>query len=152
MARPTLMYANLSPEYLKNLMPITYRLKYRMVKIDPEQYGYTLEQLLTGDTSGEPAKAEPFTQEVMVFALFSENMLSTFLSMHRRCCQGKKPLMATLTETNASWDVYTLVNELSKEREAIEQGKQSVHSTEETAEENKETEKTEESDSDITEE
>lgn len=65
--------------------------------------------------------------QILVFADFPEKQFSAFYTLLRNAKLGQGALKAMLTDTNAKWDAYTLLAQLTSEqaqiREAVERAK-----------------------------
>ena len=119
---PALLLFNIAPQKRAALQVIALRCGCRMQAVPPEQFGATLEQLLSGRAE-DAAPAEPFADELLVMAGLNERRLDTVLSELRRR-RVHIPLKAVLTPTNAAWTPGELYAELCRERDAIAQGRQ----------------------------
>lgn len=72
-------------------------------------------------------EAPELAGQILVFADFPEKQFSAFYTFLRNAKLGQGALKAMLTDTNAKWDAYTLLAQLTSEqaqiREAVERAK-----------------------------
>ena len=129
MKQPVLLMYNLSGERARAISMAAMRLKIRVRRVEPEEYGLPL-AILCGleEASAESARAvQPFEDEMLVMALFPAGMMNAFLQGMRRMGTAPVALKAVLTPTNAAWDSVRLREELAREREAIYAGASAAH-------------------------
>jgi len=121
-AGTVLLYNCGGPEFSK-LHQIFAMLRLRMRPVGPEKYGVAIGKLAKGE--GEAAgSAEPIPEAMLVFCGLSNALLDQLLQVIRTAKLPPIPLKAVLTPDNMEWDTLRLYEELKKEREAIEAGKQ----------------------------
>lgn len=129
MKQPVLLCYNLPQESYRKLRLCAMRLKIRVRAVKPWELSEPLESLVA--TSQPLAQADPcegaFADEMLVMAYFPAGMGNAFLRLARQSGVLSIPLKAVLTPTNSQWSSLTLHEEISKEREAIEQGLGRVH-------------------------
>lgn len=103
---------------LRDLKMILFTLKIRMKKVEKKEY---LQQIgfLAGMKNMEAApecyEGEELEKEMMVFAGISNQRLDQILSMMRKNGVKRVDYKAILTETNKTWTVPRLYEEISKE-------------------------------------
>ena len=96
----------------------------KAVKVESEEEAAPLGLLAGARNWMNPLLAQnqremkPLTEEMLVFAGFSDEMLETFLKRLRQNQAGVS-LKAVLTEQNAVWNAGQLQGELKQEREAF---------------------------------
>lgn len=129
MKQPVLLCYNLSQESYRKLRLAAMRMKIRIRSVKPWEFDQTLENLAERcEPINEAAPCEDvFADEMLVMAYFPAGMDAAFLRLARQSGVPSVPLKAVLTPTNSQWDSITLHTEISKEREAIEQGLGRVH-------------------------
>lgn len=129
MKQPVLLCYNLPQESYRKLRLVAMRLKIRMRAVKPWELSQTLEALAgTSQPLDQTVPCEgAFTDEMLVMAYFPAGMGNAFLRLARQSGVPSISLKAVLTPTNSQWDSITLHTEISKEREAIEQGLEQVH-------------------------
>jgi len=127
---PVLLCYNLVGEKSRKIRLLAMRLTIRVRVVVPEEYGQTLVALCGMEPLKPAATPEAvFTDEMLVLAHFSTDLLDRFLSAFRR--DGIEPvaLKAMLTETNQSWDSHTLHDQLAEEHQALAKGAPPAHSS-----------------------
>ena len=136
MKQPTLLMYNLSGERARAISMAAMRLKIRVRRVEPEEYGLPLAILCGLEAEApEAVQVQPFEDEMLVMALFPAGMMNAFLQAMRRMGVAPVALKAVLTPTNAAWDSVRLHEELSREREAILSGASAAHEQPKTPEE-----------------
>ena len=117
---PTVLMYNLDNEKGRLIRMICLRLKVFIRPVSPEEYGLPVAALMEKDFPGQAAPAEPFSDEMLVFARFPESLFSAMLAELRRA-KAIVPLKAVLTPTNAEWTSTQLHAEIAREHEAMKQ-------------------------------
>lgn len=112
-----LLYNCKGSEFQK-LRQIFMMLRVRMIPVEPEQYGLTLERLLQGDRSQLPV-GESFHEPMLVFCGIGDQKLDQILMTMRRAKLPPIGLKAMLTPHNVQWNSQQLWTELAQEREAM---------------------------------
>lgn len=107
-------------------------LRTRLVK--PEEYGLPLGALVDGDAPETPWTGESFTDEMLVLVNCTGPLVDKFLQGFRRNKIPPVALKAVLTPTNRTWDSAALHTELTRERQAIQEG-QAAHAKQTSSEE-----------------
>ena len=117
--RETVLLINFQDEkQLRDLKMILFTLKIRMKKVEKKEY---LQQIgfLAGMKNMEAApecyEGEELEKEMLVFAGISNQRLDQILSMMRKNGVKRVDYKAILTETNKTWTVPRLYEEISKE-------------------------------------
>ncbi len=123
--RETVLLINFQDEkQLRDLKMILFTLKIRMKLVEKKDY---LQQLgyLAGIKEMEAVetiyKGEDLEKEMMVFAGIPNQKLDQILFMMRKNGMKRVDYKAILTETNKSWTVPMLYEEISKEHEQMHQ-------------------------------
>ena len=121
--RETVLLINFEDQkQLGELKMILFTLKIRMKKVEKEDY---LQQIgyLAGIKEMEGIEAvyegEELEKEMMVFAGISNQRLDQILLMMRKNGVKRVDYKAILTETNKTWTVPRLYEEISKEHEQM---------------------------------
>ncbi len=129
MKQPVLLCYNLSEDSYRKLRLIAMRLKIRVRVVRPWELKQTLAWLVqsTASLPEDTPDAGAFSEEMLVMAHFPTGMGNAFLQLARRGGVPPIPLKAVLTPTNSEWDSLTLHAEISKERDALSQGRKGVH-------------------------
>ena len=136
MKQPVLLMYNLSGERARAISMAAMRLKIRVRRVEPEEYGLPLAILCGLEAEApEAVQVQPFEDEMLVMALFPAGMMNAFLQAMRRMGVAPVALKAVLTPTNAAWDSVRLHEELSREREAILAGSSGAHAAQEAPQE-----------------
>lgn len=90
-------------------------------KVEPAEYGKTLEALIENPSQTAAAGwRPPLPEKMIVFADVPDGLLDMLLSMLRALEIGVGSYKAVLTEMNAQWTVPELFAELRREREELE--------------------------------
>lgn len=132
MKSPMLLCFNMPPEKAAKLRLICMRFSIRFQPVPQEDWGKTLSALCgLEDSAPEAATPEAFSEEMMVMALFPAGMAQQFLLALKRAKLPPVALKAVLTSTNSQWNPVQLYMELCRERDALRQGKQTVHTPQE---------------------
>ena len=119
---PAILLYNLEGEKGRRVRLLAMRLRVRIQNVAPAEYGETLAALVgRADRENAPCEAT-FADEMLVFVDFDNGLLNRFLSEARNAGISV-PLKAVLTPTNARWTSLRLREEISREREALRQGK-----------------------------
>ena len=119
MAVETVLMYNCSGEQWAKLRQIFLMLRVRIRPVEPDQYGLTLENLL----SKSPEKAaveEEFHDPMLVFCGISHEKLDHLLTTMGRAGLPRIALKAMLTPTNRAWTSQQLWTELRREHEAMQ--------------------------------
>lgn len=121
--RETVLLINFQDEkQLRDLKMILFTLKIRMKKVEKKSY---LQQIgcLVGlkdmEEAAECYEGEELQKEMMVFAGIPNQKLDQILSMMRKNGVKRVDYKAILTETNKTWTVLKLYEEISKEHEQM---------------------------------
>ena len=141
MKQPVLLMYNLSGDRARAIAMAAMRLKIRVRRVEPGEYGLPLAVLCGLDAAAGEAESRtqpsPFEDEMLVMALFPAGMMSAFLQAMRRMGIAPVALKAVLTPTNTAWDSARLREELSREREAILAGESAAPAAPQPTEERK---------------
>ena len=113
-----LLYNCASPEWAK-LRQIFMVFRVRMVPVEPEQYGFTLDELLSRKAGSAPVEEE-FHDPMLVFCGVRPILLDQILSAMGRAGLPRIALKAMLTPTNRSWNSQQLWTELRREHAAVQ--------------------------------
>ena len=116
-----LIYNCSGPKFTK-LGHIFAMLGLRMRRIQPTQYGQPLMELAQG-VEGTSVEAEAFSENMLVFCGLNQAFLNQLLEVIRLAKLPPIPLKAVLTMDNQEWDSVKLHDELLKEKEKLENGK-----------------------------
>ena len=108
-----LIYNCTGPKFSK-LSQIFAMLGLRMRRVQPEQYNLPLLSL---------AKGEGEAENMLVFCGLNQAFLNQLLEVIRLAKLPPIPLKAVLTMDNQEWDSVKLHDELLKEKEKLENGK-----------------------------
>lgn len=95
--------------------------------VEPAQYGLRIghiAQIDGFDATPKNIVTEPFTDEMILFKGFDQNMLGDFLARYREAGIEVVPLKAGLTPTNIQWSSTELIAELRQERDEFLKQKQ----------------------------
>ena len=131
MKPPVLLCYNLQGDRSQKIKGLAMRLKVRVRAVAPEEYAQPLAALCGMEPAAQtPAPAEPFTDEMLVLAHFTPELLNRFLYSFRSAGLPPVALKAMLTETNMRWDSATLHQQLAEEHEAMKNGQTPVHEPE----------------------
>ena len=122
-----LMYNCSGPEWAK-LRQIFLMLRGRIRQVAPEQYGLTLEELLSRSEESRPVE-ESFLEPMLVFCGLAQGRLDQILTTMNRAGLPRIALKAMLTPTNKSWNSQQLWTELRLEHEAMTAQQKPRHST-----------------------
>lgn len=121
--RETVLLINFQDEkQLRDLKMILFTLKIRMKKVEKKEY---LQQIgcLTGlkemEAAAEHYEGEELEKEMMVFAGISNQKLDQILLAMRKNGVKRVDYKAVLTETNKTWTVLKLYEEIAKEYEQM---------------------------------
>ena len=114
-----LMYNCSGPEWAK-LRQIFLMLQVRMVAVGPEQYGFTLDELLA-HKEGESPVEEDFSDPMLVFVNMRPLSLDRLLTAMERAKLPRIALKAMLTPTNRNWNSQQLWTELRREHAAAQE-------------------------------
>ena len=112
-----LMYNCSSPEWAK-LRQIFLMLRVRIRQVTPEQYGLTLEELLSRSEEIRPVE-ESFSDPMLIFCGLAQGRLDQILMAMSRAGLPRIALKAMLTPTNKSWTSQQLWTELRLEHDAM---------------------------------
>lgn len=124
----TLLTFNLSTERLAKLRFLCMRQGIRVCAVPPADFSQPVGALCgLCDRADVPAPPQPFTDEMLVMADFTNQQASRFLASIKQARFAPVRLKAMLTPTNAEWDCIHLHQELSAEREALAQHQTPVH-------------------------
>lgn len=129
MFQETLLAFRVEPEKMEVIRRLCAELGIKAVEIRKAENGNAEEQaplgLLAGARdwmnpllAGNRREPGPITEEMLVFAGFSDGLLDLFLKKLRQN-QAAVSLKAVLTEQNAVWNAGQLQEELKQEREAF---------------------------------
>lgn len=121
-----LMYNCSGPEWAK-LRQIFLMLRVRIWQVAPEQYGLTLEELLSRSEESRPVE-ESFLEPMLVFCGLAQGRLDQILTTMNRAGLPRIALKAMLTPTNKSWNSQQLWTELRLEHEAMTAQQKPRHS------------------------
>ena len=121
-----LMYNCSGPEWAK-LRQIFLMLRVRIRQVAPEQYGLTLEELLSRSEESRPVE-ESFLEPMLVFCGLAQGRLDQILTTMNRAGLPRIALKAMLTPTNKSWNSQQLWTELRLEHEAMTAQQKPRHS------------------------
>ena len=116
-----LIYNCSGPKFTK-LGHIFAMLGLRMRRIQPTQYGQPLLELAQG-VEGTAIEAEAFSENMLVFCGLNQAFLNQLLEVIRLAKLPPIPLKAVLTMDNQEWSSVKLHEELLKEKEKLENGK-----------------------------
>ncbi len=123
-----LLCYNLDGEKNRKIKLLAMRYAIRIRTVEPEEYGETLAALCGQEALQQNAQPEDtFTDEMLVLAYFTPELLNQFLYGFRKNGIAPVALKAMLTDTNAKWDSVDLHNELSMEHEAMANGANPAH-------------------------
>ena len=130
MKPPVLLCYNLSQEHDRAIKMSAMRLRIRVFLVPKTDYAQTLSALCNLEPRNEQAKmVGSFEEELLIMGNFPSGLALQFMNLLGKAGVPKTVLKAVLTPHNAGWDSFTLYTELSKEREALGQGRR-VHETE----------------------
>lgn len=115
-----LLYQCKGSEFQK-LRQIFMMLRVRMIPVEPEQYGLSLEQVLQGDRTHAPVE-ENLEEPMLVFCGIGDQKLDQILMTIRRAKLPPIGLKAMLTPHNVQWTSQQLWTELRQERERMKNG------------------------------
>lgn len=121
-----LMYNCSGPEWAK-LRQIFLMLRVQIRQVAPEQYGLTLEELLSRSEESRPVE-ESFLEPMLVFCGLAQGRLDQILTTMNRAGLPRIALKAMLTPTNKSWNSQQLWTELRLEHEAMTAQQKPRHS------------------------
>lgn len=96
----------------------------RIRNVTPEQTGQTVGFLAGCPGFDETEQKEPYPiigEEMMVMRNFTDRRIDEMLAALRRVGVGKISCKAVVTDTNSSWTLFGLYQELKREREAFAQ-------------------------------
>ena len=96
-------------------------------QVAPEQYGLTLEELLSRSEESRPVE-ESFLEPMLVFCGLAQGRLDQILTTMNRAGLPRIALKAMLTPTNKSWNSQQLWTELRLEHEAMTAQQKPRHS------------------------
>lgn len=121
--RETVLLINFQDEkQLRDLKMILFTLKIRMKRVEKKEY---LQQIgcLAGvkdmEATAECYEGEELQKEMMVFAGIPNQKLDQILFMMRKNGVKRVDYKAILTETNKTWTIPELYEEISKEHEQM---------------------------------
>ena len=117
---PVLLVYNLRGERAAKVSMLAMIHSIRVRAVRPEEYGQSLGALCGLPDAAPPAEADPFDEEMLVMAFFTDELANRFLQALRRSLTPSVRLKAMLTDTNRSWSSPTLRGELLREAEAFE--------------------------------
>lgn len=120
-----LLYNIQDPKHRQKLKALVLRLKIRIRIVDKEQYANPIGCLCGMDLKADDLSYRPqdtdtsdFTDEMLIFAFFSDALLNQFLAGLRK--SGLQiPLKAILTPTNCTWNSYMVHHEISAEHQRM---------------------------------
>ncbi len=122
---PLVLAYNFSPARLAAVRVLCARLKIRLRAVEKNEFGCTVGSLCGQSApQGEDTQEDDFSDEMIVMAGFSGQMLNAFLHSFYTYHLAPVSLKAVLTEVNAQFTGLRLHQELCAEREAIRQGMQ----------------------------
>lgn len=133
MKSPVLLSFNVPVDKAARIRLLAMRLKVRLQTVTPQEQGQSLAALCGVEPPAEESAAQtPFTEEMLVMAFFSGELLNQFLQTYRQEKIPSISLKAMLTDTNLRWSACALWQELVQERDAIAAAQPGVHETSET--------------------
>jgi hypothetical protein len=128
MKPPVLLCYNLPDEKNRKITLLCMRLTVRMRTVTAQEYGQTLAALCGMEPMNPAAEpVTPFTDELLVLAHFSQEILTRFLYGFRKDSIEPVALKAVLTETNSAWTSAFLHDQLHLEHIALSEGKPPAH-------------------------
>lgn len=124
MANPVILFYNLDNEKGRKLKLICLKHKIKIKVVPKDDYDAAIGTLVGLTDIPAPiveseAKNEDFTDEMMVFHNFDNQLLDNFLMEFRKNNIPRVNLKAVLTEHNMRWNSYALHKELAAEHEAM---------------------------------
>lgn len=121
--RETVLLINFQDEkQLRDLKMILFTLKIRMKKVEKKEYLQRigcLAGLKEMEATAEHYEGEELEKEMMVFAGISNQKLDQILLAMRKNGVKRVDYKAVLTETNKTWTVLKLYEEIAKEHEQM---------------------------------
>ncbi len=120
----TVLLYNCGGAEFSKLHQIFAMLRLRMRPVGPEKYHVPIELLAKGEGEASEPPADAIPESMLVFCGLSGALLDQVLQVIRAAKLPPIPLKAVMTPDNREWDTLRLYDELKKEREAIEAGKQ----------------------------
>lgn len=124
MANPVILFYNLDNEKGRKLKLICLKHKIKIKVIPKNDYEAAIGTLvgfpdIPAPTAEFDVENIDFTDEMMVFHNFDNQLLDSFLMEFRKNQIPRVNLKAVLTEHNMRWNSYALHQELSAEHEAM---------------------------------
>ncbi len=123
MATETVLMYNCSGEQWAKLRQIFLMLRVRIRPVEADQYGLTLEDLLSRSEEESPVEEE-FSDPMLVFCNLPHEKLDHLLTAMGRAGLPRIALKAMLTPTNRTWTSQQLWTELRREHEAMQAQRQ----------------------------
>ena len=125
--RPTILTFNLNETRLSKLRFLCMKLGLAVKAVPVEDFCQPISALCGMTESAEPAPAEAFPEEMLIFCHMDNTLVNRFLQTAKQMRYVPVALKAILTPTNAEWTPVQLVAELKQEREAILRGETADH-------------------------
>ena len=120
--RPTILTFNLNETRLSKLRFLCMKLGLAVKAVPEEDFCQPISALCGMTESAEPAPAEAFPEEMLIFCHMDNTLVNRFLQTAKQMRFAPVALKAILTPTNAEWTPAQLCQELRDERAAIMQG------------------------------
>ncbi|MDO4482925.1 MAG: DUF3783 domain-containing protein [Clostridia bacterium] len=128
MAQPMLLSFNMQGDRKVKLTMTCMKNKIRLVTVNEDDQAQTLGALCSFMPREDKAAPEqPFTDEMVVFANFTNQTLNGFLQTWKQLGQKPIALKAVVTPTNVSWTAVQLHAEITEEHNAMHSGANPAH-------------------------
>ncbi len=125
--RPTILTFNLNEARLSKLRFLCMKLGLLVKAVPPEDFCQPVGALCGLAERADPAAAEAFSEEMLVFCHMDNAAVNRFLQTAKQMRYAPVALKAILTPTNAGWTPAALCQELRQERQAVLQGETADH-------------------------
>ena len=110
----------------KKLKGVCFRMGIRVREITPDQFHHPLGYLagLPGFEAAQNSTVNrTFSEAMLVMKQFTSKRMDELFRQWRKSGVPRIPLKAVMTSQNAQWDSVTLYEELSREHQAMTEGK-----------------------------
>lgn len=123
--QPQLLLYHIQPERTELIKALCLPLRILVKTVAKEQYLWPIGALTGMAPAGKSVYLGPeLSEEMMVMAEFSQDLLDRFLALWRTTGLSPIALKCIVTPTNATWDSLALHHELCREREQFQKNRQ----------------------------
>lgn len=122
MNMPTLLMYNLQNQKGAKIKMLCHKKHIAFKSVDKSLYNCKILDLLSGENTPRENPSEDFSDEMLLFADFNNQLLNDFLKS-MNTSKSYVALKAVLTEHNGNFTSIQLHNEISAEHNALKNGK-----------------------------